>query len=198
MALFYECMLSCAQRVLEIADIVYALGKFGRGGNRRRNGETSYWNPAGVSLARPKRASRPVASVAIHRVTGGREAYTARKQAVKIQLRKSACCDAEAVDKAEGNIRSSDIARSRRDRRSPLSRGMLPKGFSRNPGEFAIALREETSRRGRLEANGTDKGSILRPYSACEGGEPQCFGKERPRYPLEGREEKRTDLPKET
>jgi hypothetical protein len=32
MALFYECMLSCAQRVLEIADIVYALGKFGRGG----------------------------------------------------------------------------------------------------------------------------------------------------------------------
>jgi hypothetical protein len=66
---------------------------------------------------------------------------------------------------------------------------MLPKGFSRNPGELAIALREETSRRGRLEANGTDKGSILRPYSACEGGEPQGFRKERPRYPLEGRGE---------
>jgi len=30
---------------------------------------------------------RSVASVAIHRVTGGCEAYTARKQAVKIQLR---------------------------------------------------------------------------------------------------------------
>src|ERR1700751_236425 len=75
---------------------------------------------------------------------------------------------------------------------------MLPKGFSRNQGELAIALREETSRRGRLEANGTDEGSILRPYSACEGWEPQGFGKERPRYPLEGREEKRTDLPKET
>jgi hypothetical protein len=72
-----------------------------------------------LSRPRPKRASRPVASVAIHRVAGGREAYTARKQAVKIQLRKPACCDAEAVDKAEGNIRSSDIARSRRDRRSP-------------------------------------------------------------------------------
>jgi len=63
---------------------------------------------------------------------------------------------------------------------------MLPKGFSRNPGELAIALREETSRRGRLETNGTDEGSILRPYSACEGWEPQGFRKERPRYPLEG------------
>ena len=138
----------------------------------------------------PAKASEQAGSeCCIHRVTGGREAYTARKQAVKIQLRKPACCDAEAVDKAEGNIRSSDIARSRRDRRSPLSRGMLPKGFSRNPGEFAIALREETSRRGRLEANGTDEGSILRPYSACEGWEPQGFRKERPRYPLEGRGE---------
>jgi hypothetical protein len=34
------------------------------------------------------RAGSPVASVAIHRVTGGCEAYTARKRAVKIQLRK--------------------------------------------------------------------------------------------------------------
>src|SRR5689334_7957991 len=34
------------------------------------------------------RADRPEASVAIHRATGGCEAYTARKQAVKIQLRK--------------------------------------------------------------------------------------------------------------
>jgi hypothetical protein len=33
------------------------------------------------------RAGRPEASVAIHRGTGGCEAYTARKQAVKIQLR---------------------------------------------------------------------------------------------------------------
>jgi len=33
------------------------------------------------------RAGRPEASVAIHWVTGGCEAYTARKQAVKIQLR---------------------------------------------------------------------------------------------------------------
>jgi hypothetical protein len=41
-----------------------------------------------LSRPRPKRASRPVASVTIHRVTGGCEAYTAKKQAVKIQLRK--------------------------------------------------------------------------------------------------------------
>ena len=32
MALFYECMLSCAQRVLDIADNVIALRKLGRGG----------------------------------------------------------------------------------------------------------------------------------------------------------------------
>jgi transposase len=37
---------------------------------------------------RDLRASRPIASVAIHWATGGCEAYTARKQAVKIQLRK--------------------------------------------------------------------------------------------------------------
>jgi hypothetical protein len=34
------------------------------------------------------RADRPEASVATHRATGECEAYTARKQAVKIQLRK--------------------------------------------------------------------------------------------------------------
>ena len=118
-------------------------------------------------------------------MTGGREAYTARKQAVKIQLRKPACCDAEADDKAEGNIRSTEYREVALGAPESLARGMLPKGFSRNPGELAIALREETSRRGRLEANGTDKGSILRPYSACEGGEPQGFRKERPRYPGE-------------
>jgi hypothetical protein len=52
-----------------------------------KEGETTCRNPTGESPVRSKLASRPVASVAIHRATGGCEAYTARKQAVKIQLR---------------------------------------------------------------------------------------------------------------
>ena len=103
---------------------------------------------------------------------------------------KTVCCDADAVDKAEGNIRSTEYREVALGAPEPLARGMLPKGFSRNPGELAIAFaREETSRQGKLEANGTDGLSILRPYSTCESGKPQGFRKERPRYPLEGRGE---------
>src|SRR5262249_58657666 len=49
--------------------------------------ECSYgFRPGGANPVRQKLASRPVASVAIRRVTGGCEAYTARKQAVKITI----------------------------------------------------------------------------------------------------------------
>jgi hypothetical protein len=44
----YRCVL---QNVLDTADIVIALGKVWKRRNRRRNGETSCWNPAGVSPA---------------------------------------------------------------------------------------------------------------------------------------------------
>ena len=66
---------------------------------------------------------------------------------------------------------------------------MLPKGFPRNPGELAISARKS----GNAVAKGdrrrlhTDGGAVLRPRSTGEGGEPQGFGKERPRNPLEGR-----------
>ena len=52
------------------------------------------------------RADRSVVSLAIHRVTGGCEAYTARKQAVKIQLRNrlSWRCRRHSLQ-AEGSIR---------------------------------------------------------------------------------------------
>ena len=54
-------------------------------------------------------AGRPVASVAIRRVTGGCEAYTARKQAVRIQLRNRLSLRiADAVSLAEGSIRTAD------------------------------------------------------------------------------------------
>jgi hypothetical protein len=64
-----------------------ALGKAREGGIRDEsmkpfNGVQLVQVQPGQSLA-----SRPVASVASRRVTGGAEAYTARKQAVRIQLR---------------------------------------------------------------------------------------------------------------
>jgi hypothetical protein len=86
-----------------------------------KEGETTRRNPTGESPVRPKLASRPVASVAIHRATGGCEAYTARKQAVKIQLRNlSMIAYADAVRSAEGSIRvRPKLRRAARDRRSP-------------------------------------------------------------------------------
>jgi hypothetical protein len=54
-------------------------------------------------------AGRPEASVASRRVTDGAEAYTARKQAVRIQLRKLSRRDADAVSLAEGSIQTTDM-----------------------------------------------------------------------------------------
>ncbi len=66
-----------------------------------------------------------------------------------------------------------------------------------NPGELAISARKggKTAAKGDRRRPGTDRGAVLRPYSTCEGGEPQGFRKERPRYPLEGGN-KRTNLSK--
>ena len=60
-----------------------------------------------------------------------------------------------------------------------------------NLGELAISSRkrgktdakETVGDRGRMEEQSYD------PICTCEGGEPQGFRKERPRYPLEGRGE---------
>jgi hypothetical protein len=68
---------------------------------------------------------------------------------------------------------------------------MLPKGFPRNPGELPhrLLIMGGTDRQGKPETAGTDGRAVLRPYSTCEGGEPQGLRKERPRHPLEGRGE---------
>jgi len=47
----------------------------------------------------------------LHRVTDECEAYTARKQAVKIGSENSACRDADPVNKSEGSIRRTATAR---------------------------------------------------------------------------------------
>ncbi len=66
---------------------------------------------------------------------------------------------------------------------------MLPKGFPTNPGELPISARKSgnAAAKGDRRRPQTDGGAVLRTRSTCEGGEPQGFRKERPRYPLEGR-----------
>jgi len=60
-----------------------------------------------------------------------------------------------------------------------------------NPGELTIPAREsgKTAAKGDRRRSWRDGRAVLRPRSTGEGGEPQGFRKERPRYPLEGRGE---------
>jgi hypothetical protein len=75
---------------------------------------------------------------------------------VKIQLRKPARCDADAVDKAEGCIRR-PILRDRAGVAGSPARGSFqrdsPGTQESSPSPFA---RKVTSRRGKPEAPGTD------------------------------------------
>jgi hypothetical protein len=68
---------------------------------------------------------------------------------------------------------------------------MFPKGFPRNPGELAISPLTRAETRSPRETRGGHVcgRAVLRTHSTDEGGEPQGFRKERPRYPLEGRGE---------
>src|SRR5271167_3753152 len=63
--------------------------------------KSSWWKSSPVNAV----AGRPVASVAIRRATGGCEAYTASKQAVRDELRDWSDRDADAMLVAEGSIR---------------------------------------------------------------------------------------------
>jgi hypothetical protein len=104
---------------------------------------------------RSKRACRPVTVVAIYRATGGwREAYTARKQVVKIQLRNSVRGDADAVN---GGRQHPDDRYSKVAPGSPeaLAQGMLPNGYPINPRELTISAR----RSGNVGAKGNCEGS---------------------------------------
>jgi hypothetical protein len=94
----------------------------------------------GESPIRSKLASRPVASVAIHRATGGCEAYTARKQAVKIQLRNLLTIAMPTCSEG-GRQHSVTTEIAKGGPRSPesLAQGMFPRGFLRNLGELTIS-----------------------------------------------------------
>ena len=162
-------------------------------------------------------AGRPAASVAIRRVTGGCEAYTASKQAMRIQLRNRPHCDVDAVLSAEGSIRYA-VTRGVAGIAGVASPGHAYQGISREPrrapcfsviwapgaaqpkdtwspgGEGCPREKRTTLKRSLLlprETGGAGKGrrAVLRFHSTDEGGEPQGSRKGRPRYPLEGRDE---------
>ena len=150
-------------------------------------------------------AGRPVASVAIRRVTGGCEAYTVSKQAVRIQLRNRPHRDADAMLVAEGSIRYT-VMRGVSGIAGVASPGHAYKGISREPrrascfsdrwaigdahpkvtwspeGEGCLREKRTTLKRSLLpprETGGAGKGrgAVLRFHSTCEGGEPQVLGR---------------------
>jgi hypothetical protein len=162
-------------------------------------------------------AGRPEASVAIRRVTGGCEAYTARTQAMRIQLRNLyivAMPTPLALRKAASW--RTDYARfatvagvpspwhvfietSREPRRAPClfcAKGCGLPEYNRTRSAAAaeghrqkrrISAAEVTCRQGKPEAAAIGRRAVLRTHSTDEGGEPQGSRKGRPRYPLEGR-----------
>jgi hypothetical protein len=162
-------------------------------------------------------AGRPAASVAIRRVTGGCEAYTASKQAMRIQLRNRSNCDADAVLSAEGSTRHAVMRGvagiagvasprhayqgiSREPRRAPCFSviwapgGAQPKDTWSPRGEGCPREKRMTLERSLLRPRatggaGTGRRAVLRIHTTDEGGEPQGSRKGRPRYPLEGRDE---------
>jgi hypothetical protein len=84
------------------------------------------------------RADRSVARVAIHRVTGGCEAYTARKQAVRASTEILSCSDADVFEEAEGSIRQQPLCEVVLESAVSLAQGMFPKRLAGNPRELPI------------------------------------------------------------
>ena len=83
-------------------------------------------------------ARRLVASVAIHRVTGGCEAYTVSQQAVRIQPRNWPDGDADVLLLKEGSIQY-NVMQVVLESPGSLVQGMLTKGFPVNPGELSTS-----------------------------------------------------------
>jgi hypothetical protein len=126
------------------------------------------------------------------------------------------CCDADAVNLAEGSICGTAM-RGVMGSPESLARGMLSQRLPVNPGELTVPYRttgvvdpahnrtrsagaaegrrqerkafagQVSARQGRPEACVTDSRAVLRTHSTDEGGEPQGPDEGRPRYPLEGR-----------
>jgi hypothetical protein len=117
---------------------------------------------------------------------------TARKQAVKIQLRNlpPLRCRRRSVwwKAASGYDRNCE---GRPGIAGVVSSGHVSKGISHEPRRAPISARKsgKTAAKGDRRRPRTGGRAVLRPRITYEGGEPQGFRKERPRHPLEGRGE---------
>ena len=148
-------------------------------------------------------AGGPVASVAIRRVTGGCEAYTVRKQAVRISAPKSLNFATSTPLTWRKTAFRQPILRGWPGVAGVLSPGHVSKGISREPrralclcrilgvgpaqpkldqvpgdegnphGKRTNPRRAETCCQGRPEAAATGRRAVLRTHSTDEGGEPQ-------------------------
>ena len=146
------------------------------------------------------------------------EAYTARKQAARVQLRHrfiiatpTPLAWRKAASGRTDTARLSGVAgvpspghafkwTSREPRRAPyLSRpgesvqpdpnGTRSQGNEGVPRGAKRPSTRSTCCQGRPEAAGTGRRAVVRTHSTREGGEPQGLGKGRERYPVEGRGE---------
>jgi hypothetical protein len=128
-------------------------------------------------------------------VTGGCEAYTARKQAVKIQLRNRASLRCRRSSLGGRQNLGRPRLRGRAGVAGVSSSGHASIGIFQGPrrAPHLLLTMGGTDCQGRPEAPGWMLSSLTNPYVPGEGGEPQGSRKGRPRHPLEGRGEQ-TDV----
>lgn len=136
-------------------------------------------------------AIRSVASVATHRATDGCEAYTARKQAVKIQLRKLSIVAMPTPLVGRKAASGRPRLRGRTGIAGVRSSGHASKGIPQEPRRalHPLLTMGGTVGQGKPEVSGKDGRAVLRAHSTSEGGKPQGSREGRPRNPLEGRGE---------
>jgi hypothetical protein len=108
-------------------------------------------------------ASGPIASVAIYQVTEGCEAYTARKQAVKNQLRKLLIVAMPTLLVWRKAASGRPILQGRTGIAGVPSWGHAPKGISQEPRRAPRLLLNMggTIGQGKPEANGKDGRAVL-------------------------------------
>jgi len=112
------------------------------------------------------RAGRPEASVAIHWVTGGCEAYTARKQAVKDQLRNRASLRCRRPSSGGRQNSERPRLRGRTGVAGVSSSGHVSTGIFQGPrrAPHLLLTMGGTECQGRPEAPGRMLSSLTNPY----------------------------------
>ena len=136
-------------------------------------------------------AGRPEASVAIHWVTGGCEAYTTRMQAVKNQLRNLLVVAMPTPSSGRKAVLGRPLMQGRSGVAGVPSSGHASTGNSQEPRRALHLLLNMggTGYQGRPEVPGRMLSSLTNPYVPVKVGNRRGSGKGRPGHPLEGRGE---------